>query len=144
MINRFLISGRLELIADYLIQMQRLSNIPKNDFLKDKDMSAASESYLRRALEAIFDIGRHIAAKKGGTDLATEYKAIARYLGDKRIISEELTISLIDMAGYRNRLVHLYHLINDEELFHILQNNLSDVKEFISEIKAFVENNESY
>jgi len=143
-INRFLISGRLELIADYLIQMQRLSNIPKNDFLKDKDMSAASESYLRRALEAIFDIGRHVAAKKGGTDLATEYKAIARYLGDKRIISEELTISLIDMAGYRNRLVHLYHLINDEELFYILQNNLSDVKKFISEIKAFVENNESY
>ena len=52
MINKFLISGRLELIADYLTQMQRLSNIPKNDFLKHKDMVAAAESYLRRAVEA--------------------------------------------------------------------------------------------
>jgi len=142
MINKFLISGRLELIADYLAQMQRLSYTPKSDFLKDKDIIAATESYLRRTLEAIFDIGRHIAAKKGGTDLATEYKAIAKFLGDKRIISEELSISLIEIAGYRNRLVHLYHLINDDELFDILQSDLSDVKKFISEIKAYVETNE--
>ena len=142
MLNKLLIEGRLTLIAAFLAQMSRLGSIPKDHFLKDKDMVAASESYLRRALEAIFDIGRHIAAKKGGTDLATEYKSIAKFLGDKGIISEGLSISLIEMAGYRNRLVHLYHLINDEELYDILQNDLSDIKRFISEIKSYIEINE--
>ena len=43
------------------------------------------------------------------------------------------------MAGYRNRLVHFYHEVTDKELFSILKNNLSDMENFIKEIKAFIE-----
>jgi len=138
MINKSVIQNRLALINDYLTQMQRLSKIPKDSFLADPDTVAAAESYLRRSVEAIFDIGRHIIAKNGGTELATEYKAIAKGLGDKEIITKQLSDTLVDMAGYRNRLVHLYHMINNEELYDILQNDLSDIKKFASEINAYI------
>ncbi len=136
--NRLLIQNRLALISDYLVQMERLSKKPKDSFLRNKDSIAAAESYLRRSLEAIFDIGRHIIAKQGGIELSTEYKSIARGLGDKKIISRKLQNMLTQMAGYRNRLVHLYHMINDEELYEILQHDLPDIGLFITEINNFI------
>lgn len=52
------------------------------------------------------------------------YKSIARALGDKSIITRTLAERLVKMSGYRNRLVHLYHKIEDEGLYGIIQNNL--------------------
>lgn len=138
MINKALIQSRLAMIEDNLRQMFRLAAISKDTFLKDKDLIAATESYLRRTLEAIFDISRHLIAKDGGTELATEYKAIAKGLGDKEIVSKALSASLTEMAGYRNRLVHLYHMIENEELYEILLEDLPDIQQFITEILKYL------
>jgi len=48
---------------------------------------------------------------------------------------EELGNKLIQMAGYRNRLVHLYNLIEDEELYEIISSGLKDIEAFVSAIK---------
>lgn len=138
MINKNLIYSRLALTQDYLQQMHRLAALPKESFLENKDTVAAAESYLRRTLEAVFDISRHIVAKSGNTDLAAEYKAIAKALGDKKIITPGLSAVLCEMAGYRNRLVHLYHMIENEELYEILQADLPDIEQFVSEILRYV------
>jgi len=137
-ISKLVVQSRLALINDCLAQLHRLSTMSFETFVSDKDRVAAAESYLRRALEAIFDVGRHILAKSGGVDLATEYKSIAFGLGAKGVISPELAQSLVSMAGYRNRLVHLYHLVQEDELHEILQNDLSDLEAFSREITAFV------
>lgn len=138
MINRLLIQERIGLINSYLSELSRLSAVPKETFLNDKDKAAAAESYLRRALEAVFDIGRHILAKSGGIEMASEYKAIARGLGQKNILSKEMSGTLIKMAGYRNRLVHLYNLVTEEELYSILKNNLEDFRAFCKEINNYI------
>ena len=44
----------------------------------------------------------------------------------------------MEMAGYRNRIVHLYHEITDEELYEIIQNDLKDIEQFILEIGTFI------
>ena len=46
------------------------------DFTANPLAAAAAESYLRRCLEALLDLGRHVLAKGYGR-AATEYKAIA-------------------------------------------------------------------
>lgn len=38
------------------------------------------------------------------------------------------------MAKFRNKIVHLYQDIDDEEIYKILQNNLDDFKRFLTEI----------
>ncbi|SHF59745.1 Protein of unknown function DUF86 [Caldanaerobius fijiensis DSM 17918] len=43
------------------------------------------------------------------------------------------------MAGYRNRMVHMYHMISEEELYDIITTELGDIKEFVSEIKNTLE-----
>ncbi len=97
-----------------------------------------AESYLRRSLEAIFDTGRHILAKTGGMELSAEYKSIARGLGEREVVSASLSETLVDMAGYRNRLVYLYYQIGDEELYDIIQNHIPDIREFVKQVYRYI------
>jgi len=136
-VDKLLVKQRLALISQYLAELEELSKLPKKEFL-NKRTAASAESFLRRSLEAIFDIGRHILAKNGGINIALEYKGIARGLGEKGIVTTDLKRQLIKMAGYRNRLVHLYHQISDEELYEIIRANLTDIKNFKEQILAYV------
>ncbi|MEW6739251.1 MAG: type VII toxin-antitoxin system HepT family RNase toxin [Nitrospirota bacterium] len=132
------IEKNLSLIQEFLIELKRLSLMTEDEFLSDRRNPAAAESYLRRSLEAVFDIGRHILAKSYGfKDL--EYKNIAIELGEKGVINNEYSKNLIKMAGYRNRMVHLYHEISSEEIYQILKGHLSDIEKFIVEIVGFIE-----
>ena len=126
------------MIDDWLNHLKRLSSYEFDVYIGDNLNVAASESYLRRCLEAMFDIGRHILAKTGSTDLAGEYKSIARGLQQKNIVSPGMGEKLIQMAGYRNRMVHFYSMVTDQELFSILHNDLGDIEAFILEIKTYL------
>lgn len=132
------IEKNLSLIQEFLIELKKLASISVEEFLSDKRNPASAESYLRRCLEAVFDIGRHILAKTYGFK-ELEYKDIARELGEKEIVEKDYAKTLIKMAGYRNRMVHLYHEITSEEIYHILKEHLSDIERFISEIARFLE-----
>lgn len=135
-LNIKLIEDRLSFIVKALEKLRQLSKMEKEEFLKD-DIPAVAESYLRRALECMFDIGRHILAKTAGKGFV-EYKEIAKKLGENRILTMDCSEKLILMAGYRNRLVHFYHEVSEEELFQILKENLSDIEQFVKEIKRFL------
>ena len=87
--------------------------------------------------EAVFDIGRHILAKVSGFK-EIEHKTIAKELGKKGVITEELSETLYMMAGYRNRMVHFYKEIAPEELYQIITNHLDDLERFNREIVTFM------
>ena len=136
-LNTKLIEDRLGFINQAIVKLRKLSYLDEKDFLDD-DNPAIAESYLRRALEAIFDIARHIIAKTARKGLV-EYKEVAGALGDQGVISQGQAEKLRLMAGYRNRLVHFYHEIGDRELYLILTSNLSDIEDYVREIKAYLE-----
>jgi uncharacterized protein YutE (UPF0331/DUF86 family) len=136
-LNIKLIEDRLGFINKAIAKLKKMADLSEDRFLSG-DAPAASESYIRRSLEAMFDIGRHITAKVAGKGIV-EYKDIANALCDMGIIQQKYAERLRLMAGYRNRLVHFYHEVTDKELFSIIKNNLSDIEEFVREIKAFIE-----
>ena len=61
-LNIKLIEDRLGFINNALARLKKISSYSEHDFLNN-DNPAVAESYLRRSLEAIFDIGRHVIAK---------------------------------------------------------------------------------
>jgi len=138
-LNVAMITGRIDVIRTALAHLQDLSTLPQDEFLRDYKNSASAETFLRHCLEASFDIGRHILAKTGKVRLTHEYKDIARGLGDSGVLSQALVEKLVEMAGYRNRIVHFYHEITDEELYQILQTDLKDFRHFLDEIGQFME-----
>jgi uncharacterized protein YutE (UPF0331/DUF86 family) len=63
-IDEKIIADRVLWIRQMVDGIRDLSISDKDDFLQKRHTVAAAESYLRRALEALFDMGRHILGKK--------------------------------------------------------------------------------
>jgi uncharacterized protein YutE (UPF0331/DUF86 family) len=109
-------------------------------FFSDSRNIWTAESCLRRGLEALFDLGRHILARGFGSGV-TEYKEIASLLAKEGVLAEEEAALLKILAGYRNRMVHFYHEIEPEELFEVCSNNLSDLEVIASAFTRWLEKN---
>ena len=125
--RKSVILERLAWIEQLLAEMRDLPLADHAEFTSDPLIAAASESYLRRSLEALLDIGRHILAK-GYARAAPDYKSIAMMLGEVGVLTESETRLFRMMAGYRNRLVHFYDEVSKEELFEICSQQLDDIE----------------
>jgi uncharacterized protein YutE (UPF0331/DUF86 family) len=109
-----------------------------DSFHSDPRNAAAAESYLRRGLEALLDLGRHILAKGFGR-AALEYKDIARILGEEGVLDESASQLLTRLAGYRNRMVHFYHEVSESELYGLCTTGLDDVEGLLAALLRWVE-----
>ena len=131
---------RTEWIEKMLSGLQRVPLESYEAFIKDPVTVAAAESYLRRALEALLDMGRHVLAKGFGKPVA-EYKLIATELEAATVISSNTARTFRILAGYRNRMVHFYHEISSQELYEICTNEVKDIKGVLKELLAWINNN---
>ena len=137
------IETKLALIREALSKLEKLRVMSKSKFIGESINFITAEHYLRRALEAVFDIAGHILSRfpySPGKRPIT-YKEIAVVLGEKRIVDNKFANeSLVKMAGYRNRLVHHYSEVTKEELYDIIQSNLVDLDVFAKAIVNILEN----
>lgn len=113
--------------------------------MADKEKFAVAGHYLRRALEAVFDIGGHIISRfaySPGKRPKT-IKEIAVALGERGVIEKDFANGpLVNMAGYRNRLVHFYDEITPKELYRIIKDDLSDLETFAKAVVKLAKNPE--
>jgi uncharacterized protein YutE (UPF0331/DUF86 family) len=54
------------------------------------------------------------------------------------ILPDEFAITLRQMTGLRNRLVHLYWEVDDDLIYSYLQNNLGDFETFANLILKYI------
>ena len=125
-LNKRVVGDRLAWLDKMLVEIRALPLDSYAEFLADKRNVWAAESCLRRGLEAIFDLGRHILSKGFGRGV-TEYKQIASELEKAGVLSHDEARLLTTLAGYRNRLVHFYHEVSFEELYEICRHELGDL-----------------
>lgn len=136
-ISKRIIGDRLALIEESLAAIRNLPLDNRTAFFADSRNVAATESYLRRSLEALLDIGRHILAK-GFAIGVSEYKAIANQLGRTAVLESDDAALLRTLAGYRDRIVHFYHEITPDELYIICATQLSDVEHAADDFRRWV------
>jgi len=117
--------------------LQKLISLGKDGFVSEPDNFAIAEHHLRRALEAVLDIGRHIIAKQG-LGAPSDYRSILLALGQHNILPQAFVKKVQGMAGYRNRLVHGYADVSPQEVYELLDRHLKDFDEFSERILAFV------
>ena len=139
-INKEVVTQRISWVLKMIESIKELPLQDQNEFLKDKRNVASAESYLRRALEALLDLGRHILAK-GFAYPATEYKDVAKGLLERDVLPEKEALLLKKMAGYRNRMVHFYHEITPEELYEICRYHLDEIKQVLDKLIKWLKEN---
>lgn len=132
-ISRVVVADKIAAIRRMLdgIRTLPLDDLPT--FEADPRMVAAADSYLRRALEALLDLARHVLAKGFGRAPA-EYAEVARQLGEVGVVDTARAAKLALMARYRNRMVHFYDEITDDELYGILTGQLGDIEGVVTGI----------
>ena len=106
-------------------------------FLSDPRNAASAESYLRRGLEALMDLGRHMLAKGFGKAVA-EYKEIPIELKKCGVLQEAEAKIMRELAGYRNRMVHFYDEVTTEELYQICHEQLDNVEKILAKILEWI------
>ena len=130
----------LDLIANVRKSLRRLrefSSMSPDDFRSDYDNFAVAEHHLRKVLETVLDIGRHIIARQG-LGRPEDYTQIFEILGQEGVLPEDYVKRNRGLPGYRNRLVHIYHEVTSEEIFEIIQTKLSDLDEFCKLIIEYI------
>lgn len=130
----------LERVAWTRKMLDALDRLPLSNlqaFLADERTPAAAESYLRRVLEALFDLGRHILARAFGEGVV-EYNAIAAALREEGVLIPALADTLTLMAGYRNRLTHFYDEVAAEEIYDIATHRLADIEAVLAALLTWL------
>jgi uncharacterized protein YutE (UPF0331/DUF86 family) len=138
-----IIAERLDWVDRMVDDIRALPLGSIDDFRADRRNSGAAESSLRRALEALLDLGRHLLAKVFG-EAVTEYKAIADELEKRNVLNREAALRLRIFAGYRNRMVHFYHEIMIEELYDICSHELDDLMMVCEAFKDWIRTHPEY
>jgi uncharacterized protein YutE (UPF0331/DUF86 family) len=115
--------------------------LPLSDFdtfTRDPHTAAAAESYVRRAVEALVDLGRHLLAKRFGMAVS-QYKAIPAALAEAGVLETGAVGRFTEICGYRNRLVHFYHAVSDRELYDVCTTHAADIETLLAALLAWIE-----
>ncbi len=139
-LSRRILTDRLALVEEMLATIRDLPLETSQRFYADARNRWTAEACLRRTLEALLDIGRHLLAKHFAIG-TTEYKAIARQLREQDVLTQEETHLLRVMAGYRNRMVHFYHELTKEEIYEICRDDLQDIERMLAAYRRWIDAN---
>ena len=134
------IIDRIGIVRSMLENLRKVPLGSLEEFTSDRRNAPAAESLLRRALEALMDLGRHILAKGFGRGVS-EYKKVGTELGEVGVLGRDEATLFRKMAGYRNRMVHLYDEVTTEELYQICAEHLDDFDTIIDPIMTWLRQN---
>lgn len=135
MIDLKIVEHKLQLLAASVTDLRALPQSDLAEFTADRRNPLAADAALRRALEALFDVGRHLLAKGLGQG-SLEYREVALQLAERELVTDlALAARLRDMAGYRNRLTHHYDEVTPAELYAIVTTHLPELEAVAEELR---------
>ena len=135
-VNLKIVADRLALARRYHADLETLKAMGAELFASDRRNPAAAASFLRRAIEALFDAARHLLAKGHGLG-GLEYRDVARLARERQLVVDDaLAARLVQIAGFRNRLTHYYDEVTPDEIFHVLESDLGDLEAFARALDA--------
>lgn len=124
-------------ILSALERLHDLRRLEKDVFLSDEHKIGSAKYNLIVAIEGIIDLCNHIIAKNGYRT-PDDYADTFRVMAERGAFGSEFTNTLTQMVRFRNRLVHIYWEVDNDELYAIIQSNLNDIHRFLKEFGQFI------
>jgi uncharacterized protein YutE (UPF0331/DUF86 family)/predicted nucleotidyltransferase len=123
----------LRLISADVQDLRENAQASKQEYLQSRDVQAIVERRLQTAIESCLNIGNHHIARLGLRP-PQDYGDVFRILRDADILPSECAEAMVDMARFRNLLVHLYWQLDYERIYDSLQGRLASLEAFASHI----------
>jgi uncharacterized protein YutE (UPF0331/DUF86 family) len=128
-VDKATLDGLLDNLQQYVAELRRLGRVPREAFLQDPDKIGNAKYHFVIAIECAIDIANHIIASEAfrlPKDNADSFAVLV----EKAVIPAEWKDRLASMARFRNRLVHLYSAVLNEQVHEYLQESLGDLEAF--------------
>ena len=128
MVNRNVLTARLERLREYLDLLKAVQGYDLKRFVADPFVHGTAERNLHLAIECLLDIGNHVISAQGYPK-PESYADIFRILNERGVIPDQLFTALEGMAAFRNVLVHDYLRLDREKVFRIVYEKLEPMEE---------------
>jgi uncharacterized protein YutE (UPF0331/DUF86 family) len=138
MIDRQLITRKMSLILEDVAAMTRLSQLSREQYLKDSINEALAERYLERAIGRMIDVNFHLITESGHAP-PKDYHESFVLLGTLGVMKADLAKELAMAAGLRNRIGHEYDDIDPERVYEALPLAVRRIPLYLDHIQRFVE-----
>ncbi|MBS3983634.1 MAG: DUF86 domain-containing protein [Dethiobacter sp.] len=137
MVNKEVIRQKIQFIEGNLEKLAILKEMSPLEFGSDFRNIETAKHLLQVSIEAILDISNHIIARnRWGTPVKSADSI--RTLREKGYFTKAEEDVFGGMIKFRNRIVHLYHHVDEKEVYRILRENMQDFNLFL---KAITKNN---
>jgi len=134
MTNYSVIENKISYLEKYLSILKSYKKYSREQIEKDVDIKGMVERYLYLLAQSAIDLAEAVLSLKN-LRKPTTFSETFIILEEAKIIDGTLAEKMIRMVGFRNILAHDYAEINYDIVYDVLQNKLSDIEEFIQQIK---------
>ena len=129
---------KLAKLEEVVNLLERYRQYAEKDFINNPTLSGAAKYNLILGIEIIVDIGNHFLSEVYGAHPG-EYREIIEMLGEHEIIPKEFSKENIDMAKFRNLLIHEYIKVDEEKVYNNLQKAPDIFRNFAKYYLEFLE-----
>ncbi len=137
MVNAPKAEGLLRNLNTYVGYLRQIARTSRDAFLRDPEKTGAAKYYLQVAIEVCIDLANHIIAAERYR-APQDYRDAFTVLNENGVLPDDFTLTLRQMTGLRNILVHLYWEVDDSQIYDDLQQHLGDFDRYAQYITAFV------
>ena len=138
MVNLILIERILTDIRSHVKDLVDATDITWEIYKTDKRSRRFVERTLHVLIEACIDVAQHIIADENLRE-PVSYRDTFTILAEKDILQSSDLERFESMASFRNLLVHYYERVDDEIVYGIFKQNLSDFDLFVERIVKYLE-----
>lgn len=133
------VAERLKRLAEYVDELQeyRRKATSFQVYQENTMLRRAVERTLQIAVESCLDIGRRLIALEGFR-FPEDNKDVFQVLAEEGVVPQELLPALLDMARFRNIVVHNYAKLDDARVYGILKKRLGDFDAFARAIVEYL------
>ncbi len=132
MIDKTLILRKLAELDTYLTQIKEYRDISVEQYRADWKSQRIIDRTLQLMIELCVDVANHIISEKA-LSVPTSYANTFEILESSQLISDKLANTMVQMAKFRNILVHQYAEIDAAIVVNILGSHLDDFNLFRNE-----------
>lgn len=136
--DKKIIDVRLKKLDHAVSRLKRIQQISKDEYVNNQDYQDIAERNFQVAIQTCIDIANYIIAGQN-LSVPDEQENVFIVLGKDGVLSEELVKRIKGMVSFRNILVHNYLYTDPNQVYDILQNQLSDFNSFAQAIVNYLE-----
>ena len=137
MVNRVLLERILADIKTNVNELREATDITWDVYRTDMRARRFVERTLHITIEGCIDAAQHIISD-GEMREPTSYRDTFAVLTENKILTPNDLSRLENIASFRNLLVHYYEKVDNEIVYRILKNNLSDFDLFVDRIVTYL------